>query len=754
MDELSLRELSQHSPGPNEVEIKVVAAGLNFADVLKALGLYPGLPDGPVPLGFECSGIISAVGSEVVDVQVGDEVVAIAPFSQASHTIVRAEFCAPKPSKLTFEEAATIPIAFLTAAYALEYLGNMQPGERVLIHSATGGVGMAAIQLAQRRGAEIFATAGTPEKRDCLHSLGIQHVMDSRSLAFADEIANATDGRGVDIVLNSLAGEAIDKGLESLSDYGRFLEIGKRDIYANSRIGLKPFRHNVSFMAIDLDRVMRERPATLVRILRDLIRDIEQGELRPLPLKVFAVNDVVDAFRYMRSGRHIGKVVVSMREAPSNVIPDLTRPIAFDPDGMYLVAGGCGGFGLELARWMVAQGARHLTLVGRRGAHTEDARQTVAELKNRGIHVEVAAGDIACPDFVTDLVSRLESDSPRLRGVFHSAMVLDDQLLVNLTRESFVKMLQPKMHGAWNLHMATRNCSLDHFVLFSTLSSILGTPGQGNYAAANTFLDSLAQYRHSIGLPALAINWGPIADVGYIARHGSLSKRLGSQGVRSMPARKNLHLMARAMNCDLAQVGILDVDWSRWSKSTAAVRLVPRFRELCLSSSAEQPAAVGASTSTRRIVLAADPMDRHDVLLERLRERVARVLGTSSDHLDVNRSVIDLGVDSLMAVDLMNWVESDLQVQLPIVELMRSPSLVGLTETLLPYLLDNAEPEAEASAAEDLECLDDVGDVVDDPEARQARDTLDRLDEISPAEIDELLNTMLDNDRAGLSHDN
>ena len=346
---------------------------MNFSDVLKALGLYPGLPDGPVPLGAECSGRITAVGPGVEEFCVGDAVVAVAPFSLSSHVIAPTALVAHKPPALLFEEAATIPIAFLTAAYALEHVGHLGRGERVLIHSATGGVGLAALQIAQRAGAEIFATAGTVEKRDFLRSLGVQHVMDSRSLAFGDEILEQTAGQGVDVVLNSLAGAALAKGLSVLADYGRFLEIGKRDIYQNHRIGLKPFRNNVSFSAIDLDKVMWQRPELLGGMLRKIMRDAGDGLLTSLPHRVFAISSTLNAFRYMQQGKHIGKVVLSMHDRPATIFAGGDAPLQFSAEASYLITGGLGGFGLAIARWMVKHGARHLVLVGRRGIHSDDA---------------------------------------------------------------------------------------------------------------------------------------------------------------------------------------------------------------------------------------------------------------------------------------------------------------------------------------------------------------------------------------------
>ena len=349
-----------------------------------------------------------AVGEGVDELRVGEEVLAVAPFAFSSHVLTRAELAVRKPTRWSFEEAATLPIAFLTAAYALEHLGHLSAGERVLIHSATGGVGLAAVQLARRAGAEIFATAGTPEKRDYLKSLGIAHVMDSRSLAFADEVMERTDGRGVDVVLNSLAGEALVRSLETLADYGRFLEIGKRDVYGNSRLGLRPFRKNLSFHAIDLDRLIRERPALLGQLLRQIVRDAEEGRLAPLPHRVYPIAEAVSAFRFMQQSKHIGKIVLSLHQRPAAVALAET-PISFRPDATYLITGGLGGFGLAVARWMVERGARHLALLGRRGIHSDRSRQAVEDLEQRGARVVVHRADVANENDLAAVLARIDA---------------------------------------------------------------------------------------------------------------------------------------------------------------------------------------------------------------------------------------------------------------------------------------------------------------------------------------------------------
>ena len=312
LDELTLQPTVRHPPDPGEVEIQICAAGLNFRDVMKALGIFPDISEGSITFSGDCAGRIVAVGEDVEGFELGDEVMGIAPISFSSFATIPTYLLVPKPSNFSFEEAVTIPSTFLTAYYALYHLGRLSKGDRVLIYAAAGGVGLAAVQLSQIAGAEIFATAGNPEKREFLCSFGINYVMDSRTLTFADEVMELTNSKGVDVILNSLAGEFLPKSLSVLAKFGRFLEIGKQDIYKNSQLGLYPFRNNLSFFAIDLEQVWLERPNFTMSLFREVMQYFEDGILKPLPHKVFPILEVVSAFRYMRKAKHIGKIVVSL----------------------------------------------------------------------------------------------------------------------------------------------------------------------------------------------------------------------------------------------------------------------------------------------------------------------------------------------------------------------------------------------------------------------------------------------------------
>jgi NADPH:quinone reductase-like Zn-dependent oxidoreductase/aryl carrier-like protein len=687
LEKLTFREARPMVLGPDDVEIEVAAAALNFSDVMKALGIYPGLDQGPVPLGIKCAGRVSRIGDKVRDLNVGDEVMAIAPFSFASHTVTTASLVAKKPASMTFEDAATIPIAFLTASYALNFLGHMAEGERVLIHAATGGVGLAAIQLAQRAGAEVFATAGTAEKRELLHSLGVKHVMDSRTLLFADQVMEATNGEGVDLVLNSLAGAAIDKGLSVLRDGGRFLEIGKRDIYEQNRIGLRPFRKNLSFTAIDLDKGLRERRAQVAGVFRNVVEQFENGDLRPLPHRIFSAPNIVNAFRYMAQAKHIGKVVVSFQEQRVPIAPVFDGSIQFRENATYLITGGLGGFGLTIAKWMVERGARNMVLMGRRGLYSDEARAAVETMKQAGANVVVAAADVSNAEQVAGVLADIRQNMPPLKGILHGAMVLRDCLLLNMTEDQMRDVWGPKVLGAWNLCNQTKEDDLDFLFLFSSVSSIVGTGGQANYASANTVLDSLSYDCCARGINALTISWGYLGQVGFVADHDDIAKRFEAMGVSSFSPHEALTLLARFLQVNPVHAGIMRVDWRAWKSNAAQRALSPRFIEMIPESNESSESSDKQSGAALRAALReATPAERREMIEGLLRKQVARVLGMSPSKLDVEKPLTDLGLDSLMAVELRNWVEGDLQLSLPTVELLRGPSVLQLAEIMLKQL--------------------------------------------------------------------
>lgn len=683
LDKLTLQGVPRLGPGPGQVEIEVYAAGLNYRDVLNAMGVYPG---DPIPLGAECAGKIARLGKGVEGFEVGDEVIAIAPSSFSRFATTYADLVVPKPDNLSFEEAATIPVTFLTAHYALNYLARMSKGERVLIHAAAGGVGLAAVQLAQLVGAEVFATAGNPEKRAFLQYIGVKHVMDSRSLAFAEEIMQRTGGKGVDIVLNSLPGEYIPKSLAVLAPHGRFLEIGKMDIYLNRTLDLFPFSNSLSYFAIDMDRMCRERPGLIRSLFLELMQSFKDGTLKPLPRYVFPITEAVGAFRYLTQRKNIGKVVLSLQDVISQ--PTFERGITLRSDTTYLITGGLGNLGLLVAQWLVQQGARHLLLMGR-GDAVGPTRAAIDVLERSGAEVVVARADVAQEEQVASVLAQISDSMPPLRGIIHAAGILDDSLLLNLDRERFAAVMAPKVQGAWNLHALTLNKQLDFFVLFSSVASVLGSPGQGSYAAANAFLDALAHQRQALRLPALTINWGPWASVG-MAAQANRGQRLAIRGIDAIAPQHGLQALEQLLlSQDAAQVMVVSANWQQILHSFAVGREPVLLSELVQGRedlTASQSNGHKADDLSITALFALEPDQRQPELISHLQKELAIVLGLEPSEVDPQESLNNLGLDSLMLLELKQRLENGLDIQLPIESLVQDPNLIDLSVRLLALL--------------------------------------------------------------------
>lgn len=671
LDSLVLRPAPRGEPGPGEVEVRVLATGLNFKDVLKALGKYP-IADSP--LGDECAGVISRVGDGVEGVQIGDRVAGVASGGFRSHVVTRAELVVTLPDSVSFTQAAALPIAYLTADYSLHQLAKMSHGNSVLIHSAAGGVGLMAVQLAQRTGAEIFATAGSPRKRALLRSLGVEHVMDSRTLDFADEVMRLTDGRGVDIILNSLAGDYIPKSLSVLAHDGSFVEIGRTDIWNADRV--RALRPDVSYHPLYLGDVVDENPHRIREMLVELVKGLEGGTLEIPPHRVFPIEGAIDAFRFMAQSKHIGKVVLSQEDSGKPRSDDIVTS-----DATYLITGGLGGLGLEVAKWLAAQGAAHLVLVGRRGA-TGDAAEAVRELQDSGVDVTVAQADISDIDQVATLLDEVAETMPPLRGVIHAAAVLDDGTLVHQTWDRFEKVFAPKVNGAWNLHTLTEHMSLDFFVLFSSWAALVGLPGQGNYAAANAYLDALAHHRQAQGLPALSVNWGAWAVVGMAAAMDTRDKsRLEDMGISAFVPELGTAALGRLLDESPPQVAVLAIDWSKYLDYYAASLELPYFAHMAGEVDTRVSVEDSAGT-TRQAIMEADPSERRQMTENSLREMAALVLRLPVTSIDVHQPLVDLGLDSLMSTEFFAHIERNLGEHLPLATLIKAPTVAALADLL------------------------------------------------------------------------
>lgn len=699
-------------PADDELDIEVRATGLNFRDVMYALGLLSDEAiengfSGPT-LGFEFAGVVQAKGALVEGgFQPGDRVVGFGPSSMANRLVTNANAVAQIPEGMSFEAAATIPSTFFTAYYALVYLARLEPGEKVLIHGAAGGVGIAAIQIAKWCGAEIYATAGSDEKRDFLRLLGVDHVFDSRSLAFADEILTITAGRGVDVVLNSLAGEAINRNLQVLKPFGRFLELGKRDFYQNTKIGLRPFRNNISYFGIDADQLMSERPDLTRHLFSDMMQLFRDGVLSPLPYREFDANDVVEAFRYMQQARQIGKIVVTYRTPIQQAFSAPTaqaQTLQLAADGTYMVTGGLSGFGLRTAQWLVDKGARRLALLGRRGAATEEAQPALAAWREQGIDVQVFACDITDIAPLHSVLTSIEASKVPLRGIVHAATVFDDGLIRNLTREQLQRVLDPKAKGAQNLHELTAHLSLDFFVLFSSATTLFGNPGQASYVAANHWLEALARHRLLLGLPATAVLWGAIDDAGFLARNqeikDALQSRMGGAALKSQTALDTLENLLLQQRSGL---GVLELDWKALSRFLPSAG-TPKFNELARLHTGQQEEESNGD-DIQRLLLKLNDEELTELFAELLKQEISEILRMPTSKIDSSRPLQELGLDSLMSVELVVAVEERFGIRLPVMELSGSSSIAKLTVRIIELLRGHQDPEASPVAEDSLQAM-------------------------------------------------
>ena len=700
IDGLRFESFKRVAPEADQVEIEVRSAGLNFSDVLKAMGLYPGIKDKIVPLGIECAGVVSAVGSDVTRFNVGDAVMGIAPHSFATHARTAEFALVHKPDSMSDADAATVPITFLTAYHALCKLAHLSAGEKVLIHAGAGGVGLAAIQIAKHVGAEIYATAGSDEKRDFLRSLGVAHVSNSRSLEFGEEILSRTDRRGVDVVLNSLPGDAITESFRVLAAYGRFLEIGKTDIYQNRMIGLAPFQDNLSYHAVDLDRMFRQRPDYMQTLFQDLVKHFDNGDLEPIASTVFPISDIVGSFRYMAQRRNIGKVVVSLshNEAECTQETDVAS-------GTRLITGGLGALGLRVAAWIARTDQQpHIALLSRREPSPE-AREQIETIEATGARIVVLQGDVACKDSLSSAIAKLPNEFPPLSGVVHAAGVLDDGLLLDLDQQRLDRVLAPKVKGAWNLHEATLELPLDYFIMFSSVACVLGSPGQANYAAGNAYMDGLAAYRNARDLPALSVNWGPWANAG-MAADQVMVKQLSERGMGMLPEEECFELLdgfVSGNSSALSHAVVADVDWRKMAKQFRSN--VPAMLQSVVTTDDGIGAEDATDVAFRNELLALSSEERELRLQKFLCHELASIMGLEVGELDVNRPLNEAGLDSLMAIELKNNMESRLAITVPVSRFMDGPSIVDLCSVAAELVSGESKTPAMETSSDQAELL-------------------------------------------------
>ena len=653
--------------GPHDVEIDVAAASLNFRDVMVTLGLLPTLAYERSALGHEVglegSGIVRRVGSSVRHCRVGDPVAFTAGGCIANRIVLPERLVFPKPERLSMEEAAAVLSVYVTSYYSLIHLARLRRGQRVLIHSAMGGVGHAAIALAKHVGAEIYTTAGSETKREQLMAMGARGAFDSHSHEWYDELMAATDGEGIDVVLNSLAGRHVELCLKALRPGGWHCEIGKIDIYADNDLGLRVFRRNLRFAAIDVDRLMLDDPELTREISETCLDLLGQGALPPLPITVFPYRDYAKALRLMTTGQHQGKLVLRAPRGsadPAYPIADV-RPL-FDPEATYLLTGGMGGFGLRLIPYMVAFGARHFTLLDRDPQRRRDAdwirRSSALARMDIDVEFDIVQGDVEAEDDVRRCVQGIQRP---LKGVFHLAGALDDRLLAQMSPTSVQRVFSAKAAGALHLHRATAEFHLDHFVLFSSTASVLGNPGQANYSAANGFLDGLAVHRHRQGLPCLTYNMPAVADAGMLARRPPVLRVHRAAGFP--PA-----------SSDLA---IVNLDYALRTMRDRPHLITALFERLAWT--ADSPDYM----RTGRIIHNHDAFDvglERELTLDSVVEQIVAKVADLCGHEDVEPAepLSSFGLTSISVTELGTFIHVEFGYRVSALELMTTASALSL----------------------------------------------------------------------------
>ncbi|KAK4121887.1 polyketide synthase [Parathielavia appendiculata] len=678
--------------GEHEIEIRVAATGMNFKDVVIAMGQLPH----PGYLGVECAGVVSRVGKAVSHLAYGDRVCAMTEGAYSTFARCAATSAVRIPDDMAFEDAASIPVVYGTAYYGLVELARLTAGERVLIHAAAGGVGQAAIQLAKMVGAEIFATVGSPEKKALImerYGVPENRIFSSRETSFGPAIREGTRGVGVDVVFNSLAGEFLRETWECIAPFGRFIEIGKRDITSNTRLEMARFDCNVTFSSVDLTLVAAQRPATMARTLSAVMALVAARVLRPIqPITVVGLGEVEKAFRLLQSGKTMGKLVVVPKPGEKLRATDPKPDAAlFHADITYIIVGGTGGLGRSIARWMVAQGARNLVLASRSGGADGAVADLVNDLQQTAkANITVKACDVADARSVENLMAECREQLPPIRGCVHAAMVLRDVLFEKMTHPDYSEVIRSKVLGAWNIHTALASAPLDFFIVLSSVAGIVGNRGQAAYAAANTFLDALARHRRRLGLPGTSLALTAVQDVGYLAEEGAARQAVVAQNLGGSFLREAevLALLKAAVQ------GRLDIGGGHCltGLGLAAGNEVPyfatdakfrRLRDAVMASvDASEPGGSPSLSIENALARASSSKEAVGVIVTGLAAKLATILMIPPESIDPSRPVTAYGLDSLNVIEWRNWITKTLKVNFQVLELLAAGSLTNLAASI------------------------------------------------------------------------
>ncbi|KAI1491433.1 hypothetical protein F5X96DRAFT_478283 [Biscogniauxia mediterranea] len=680
-------DLSKEDPlAPEDIEIRVEAVGVNHRDLTSAHGKLPS-----TDFGFEASGVVTAVGKNVKNIDVGNRVAAMTQGAFATSTRTKGSFAFKLPEDMSFEAGATLPLAYSTAYYSLIELGRLHEDESVLIHAGAGAVGQAAISLAQMVGAEVFTTVGSSEKKELLmkeYGLPEDHIFYSRSLSFGEAVRQATHSRGVDVVLNSLSGDALRESWNCLNKFGRLVDISTRDSHASTRLELTQSEHNASFMSVDMMSLAAERPKLMQRILSDISKLVRYGKARPIsPVTVFPISEVESAFKTLHNAKAHGKlVVVPHADDIVKATPPKKPAQLLKADATYILIGGTGGLGRSMARWMVSRGARYLVLVSRSGSAAGKVKALIDEAAEVGAEIVVRRCDVADPTDVEELINNGLEGLPPVRGLIHGAMVLRDILFEKMTYNDYTTVIESKVHGGWNFHRALINTPLDFFVAISSVAGMVGNRGQAAYAAANCFLNALVQHRISLGLPASSLDLTAISDSGYLAedleKAAEVARNLGSDTICEAEV---LALLGAAISGRLATACNNHTITGMRITPTMQPFWTPDAKCKHLREAAEAAAASDASAGAAKAISynaaikAAKTLEEAErVVCAGLASKLAAVMMMDLEDIDVTRSLSHYPLDSLVAIEIRNFITREFEATLQVLELLSS----GSTQTL------------------------------------------------------------------------
>ncbi|RDL36343.1 Uncharacterized protein BP5553_05695 [Venustampulla echinocandica] len=688
-----------------DVQVRITAAGLNFHDVAVAMGIIP--PDGPMEsdgyhgLGVEATGIVTAIGADVKHVAVGDRVVFMEMLLPVFATEIQlpATLVDRAPANVSNEDAAALLIPYATVLWSFVEKAHVKRGQKLLIHSAAGGVGIAAIHVARWLGADIYCTVGSQAKVDFLTTeLGVprDRIFHSRDDSFVADVLRATDGTGVDVVLNSLSGELLHASWKCVASEGCMLDLGKRDFLGRGRLAMYPFADNRAFFGIDLAALIVTQPHKVAPLLRQTVDLLRDGNIFPLhPTTVFEADKIQDAFRYMQKGIHIGRIVIRMPTDPAALPPTMPTPKpTFSPHGVYVLAGGLGGLGQSVLSWMVSHGARHFMVISPSAGTRDEHRQFVDELRELGCELRCFAGDVADFDFVREVV--MAAEGRPIKGVLQLAMVLHDTGFLNMDHNAWTAATGPKVRGTWNLHQLLPK-DLDFFVVCGSTSGTLGSCGQANYAAANTYLDAFVHFRHGLGLPAAVLDIAAVEDVGYVASTKNVAERLGRALSRFMSERDFLRCLHLAIERSSNQYILPVASTSTMAYEEAAHLVLYNDTTLPLSDPRNttpwrrdprlsvfrnnqgvttQGAGMGSEEGLRSFLgsLSSEPERLDDpatvtFFAQEIAKRIFAFLMKEDVARDTSQTLVTMGADSLVAIEIRNWWKQTLGIEITVLEL-------------------------------------------------------------------------------------